>query len=294
MKRKLVQHGLSSLITTLPSKWVDDNNLKRGDEIDVIEKGDSLIISASPNKIKKSLSLDMNNKKFLKRYINSAYISGFDEIEIQISNSFSIKGIKEAVSELIGYEIVDQSSKKILVQILSNENDNIDNVVRRIFHLLSTISKQLFSDDIAEIEELDSLVNKLRFFCSRQINKMGYGDRNKDTYVFLQLSRIEEACDEYKILAKMFLDNRKLQVSTSNISKKISNYIVKVSNEYFKPNTSNLPSIKKLRNEIIQDIYVESNKGKKSEVYLHFYTIMHIVRHIESTIDYEDTSSQRE
>ena len=35
MRRKLIQHGLSSLTISLPRKWVKENNLKKGDEIEV-------------------------------------------------------------------------------------------------------------------------------------------------------------------------------------------------------------------------------------------------------------------
>ena len=35
MKRKLIQHGMSSLTVSLPRKWVIENSLKKGEEVDV-------------------------------------------------------------------------------------------------------------------------------------------------------------------------------------------------------------------------------------------------------------------
>ena len=35
MKRKVVKQGKSTLMISLPSKWVKDNNINRGDEIDL-------------------------------------------------------------------------------------------------------------------------------------------------------------------------------------------------------------------------------------------------------------------
>ncbi|MBI2136461.1 AbrB/MazE/SpoVT family DNA-binding domain-containing protein, partial [Candidatus Woesearchaeota archaeon] len=44
MKRKLVQHGNTSLTVSLPKKWTDKFNLKKGDEIEIVEKDDKLFL----------------------------------------------------------------------------------------------------------------------------------------------------------------------------------------------------------------------------------------------------------
>src|SRR3989338_4453795 len=45
MKRKIVQHGSSSLTITLPMNFVDKFGLKKGDEVDVEESGTTLIVA---------------------------------------------------------------------------------------------------------------------------------------------------------------------------------------------------------------------------------------------------------
>ena len=45
MKRKIVQHGCSSLTITLPFPWVRKFNLKKGDELEVEEQGHTLLVS---------------------------------------------------------------------------------------------------------------------------------------------------------------------------------------------------------------------------------------------------------
>ena len=42
--RKLIQHGNSSLTISLPSKWIKNKGLKKGDQIQIIEKGETLIL----------------------------------------------------------------------------------------------------------------------------------------------------------------------------------------------------------------------------------------------------------
>ena len=42
MIRKVIQLASRTLVVSLPSKWVKTVNVQKGDEIEVIEKGDQL------------------------------------------------------------------------------------------------------------------------------------------------------------------------------------------------------------------------------------------------------------
>ena len=43
MKRKVVQHGPSSLIVSLPNEWIKKNKIKKGDNLDVNIIGKSIL-----------------------------------------------------------------------------------------------------------------------------------------------------------------------------------------------------------------------------------------------------------
>ena len=45
MRRKVIKQGPSTLMVSLPSKWVKNKNIKRGDEINLFEQGEDIIIS---------------------------------------------------------------------------------------------------------------------------------------------------------------------------------------------------------------------------------------------------------
>ena len=49
MKRKIIKQGHNTLTVTLPSKWVKKLNLTADDEVDIIEKENSLLINAKEN-----------------------------------------------------------------------------------------------------------------------------------------------------------------------------------------------------------------------------------------------------
>jgi len=56
MRRKLVKQGAATMMVSLPSKWVKDQKLKKGDEVEVSEAEGRLQITTE----KKT-----NNVKFL-------------------------------------------------------------------------------------------------------------------------------------------------------------------------------------------------------------------------------------
>jgi len=55
MKRKVTLHGPATLSVSLPLKWARMFNVKKGDELEVVEQKDSLLIS--PSTIKEEIVL---------------------------------------------------------------------------------------------------------------------------------------------------------------------------------------------------------------------------------------------
>src|SRR3989344_3053601 len=108
MKRKVSQIGPSTLMVSLPSKWVKKFNVKKGNEIDLEEDSNRLIISTGTASNQKRIELDIGKFPSLTRmYIMEAYRSGFDEVSITFQNIKDLKLIKETASDiLLGFEIV--------------------------------------------------------------------------------------------------------------------------------------------------------------------------------------------
>ena len=89
MKRRIIKQGHNTLTITLPSKWVKKLNLKPGNEININEKENSLIINAQENIKEKSTTIDINDftVPLLWRYFQSAYRSGCDEIKVLFNSN---------------------------------------------------------------------------------------------------------------------------------------------------------------------------------------------------------------
>ena len=85
MRRKVIKQGHNTLTITLPSKWVNNQGITPGDELDVSEQEKSLLISAnSGGTIPVSTTIDISNltPPIIWRYISSAYRAGYDEIAV--------------------------------------------------------------------------------------------------------------------------------------------------------------------------------------------------------------------
>ena len=63
MKRKVVKHGPSTLIISIPSGWAKKYSVKQGDELDVDEQGSRLIIDNKGEKQLPEINMDISGLK---------------------------------------------------------------------------------------------------------------------------------------------------------------------------------------------------------------------------------------
>ncbi|MEM2956434.1 MAG: phosphate uptake regulator PhoU [Candidatus Pacearchaeota archaeon] len=184
--RKLIKFGNSSYIVSLPKKWIEKNNLKKGDIIYLEDNNDSLTLNLKDKRKpdSKKIVISMNNKDSdeLKREFTSAYINNYSEIIIEGKNERKRDElINKIVQEKIGVEIVEQNAEQIVIKdILDLEaisfekiTRRLDNVVRSMFDELITALKSgnLKEWNIKEIQRADYEVNKLYFLVWKLVRK---------------------------------------------------------------------------------------------------------------------------
>lgn len=82
MKRKLIRGGKYTVVTSLPRNWIEDNNLKKGDDIEIKRIKSYLIIKP----LKKSLKIKTLNFKKMQPwqpyYVSSYFQENFDVVKI--------------------------------------------------------------------------------------------------------------------------------------------------------------------------------------------------------------------
>jgi len=104
MKRKVSKIGQSTLMVSLPHKWVKKYNIEKGDEVEVEIDG-GIITIRQPGKSKQSkewrMTLNTTYPKIIRIQLNTIYRSGYDRIIINYQNTETIKIIRKLVSDYL-------------------------------------------------------------------------------------------------------------------------------------------------------------------------------------------------
>ena len=232
MRRKLIQLAGKTLVVSLPKKWVENFNLKKGMEVEVEEDKDKLIISTEKQEIKAKKEIDITGfpRRLIEISIRSAYEAGYEEIRLYFENETTMdlkrnKSVKvmdiirEETSKLIGVEIIEQGKQHCVIkEITSSSGKDFDKILRRIFFLVfdmtndiyETIQTGLPNSDPTNIEFKHTTIRKFILYCLRLLNKIGYKEFRKTTLLYNYLGVIEEITDdyEYAILEYLRYSNR--------------------------------------------------------------------------------------
>jgi phosphate uptake regulator len=201
MKRRVVQHGSSTMIISLPSKWVKQYGILKGEELELQQKGNRLEISIEKPVALSSLSLDISHvsPNLLKACIASAYKKGYDEIMLSYTNEYlptpsgTIKTnavIRKESAHLIGMEITREDKGQSVIRDVSTPSPKeFENLVRRIWLLLVSQSKAMElasqgdSQAARDLKEENDVVHKLTTYCQRLLNKTSCVEHeNNNTY----------------------------------------------------------------------------------------------------------------
>ncbi len=227
MKRSIVQQGPTTLMVSLPIQWVRQYNLVKGDEIEVTPQGRKLIISTE-KQVKESeieISIDVADKLYIWRRLQSAYISGYDKIKINFNEHKTLDILQElVVSSLIGFEITAQEKDYCILSAVSTELDRqFQNILRRIFLgilQMSEITKKCFEneDDLAAILNLELTNNRHTMFLKRILIKEGCENQKKASFYYALIVNLENIANEYKYLTWYVKKNKKIKISEKMIA----------------------------------------------------------------------------
>lgn len=211
MKRNLIKHGLSSLTVSLPSKYVKKHGLKKGMEVDVYEKGKSLIVNVISVKNRESISIDISgNEHDAMRILGACYKSGYDGVSVRFNKYSELIAVKKAIqSQFSGYEIIEQKKQSLkILKIGQDDPREFDRALRRFYHILSTMSTELLeasrkkdAEWIRSIGLMKYEADRLADYLRRSLNT-GYQSsmRTGPLYTVIEQSekiidRIKEICD---------------------------------------------------------------------------------------------------
>ena len=215
MRRKINLVGQNTLTVSLPSKWVEKNNIKKGDEVELIEESNRLILGGSNSLPSKNLDFKINKKdELLNRVIFGPYMRGFSSLTYRFDDPSIASKLMASVKKMIGFEIVEQKEKMIrLEQVSSGMDQNFIKLVYRLFFILKANNESVKTflktptTDFSAISELEFECDKISLYCRRLINMNSLNKGVADNTMFYNIICLAEMSgDELEDIVDYFED----------------------------------------------------------------------------------------
>ena len=152
--RKLQKVGYSTLAVSLPSQWVKQAGLRKGDTVFCsIEKDGSLRlipIGLAEEKPKRHVAVNMDlcgERKLLERLIVGCYIMGCDAVTIFSHGKIRgewLSAIRKAAFRLAGLSIIDEKPNTVTLQCAIDPSSiPLLTMIRRLFALTLTMYSEV-------------------------------------------------------------------------------------------------------------------------------------------------------
>jgi len=184
MRRKIVLQGGVALTVSLPSKWTKKNNIQKGDEIELIENGNTLMLCSNNSKENENEILSENISYGSGTFgveIAKLYEKGYNYVHVEFSKPSNLREIEECISDMIGFTIVKQDKKGCLIKCISKtEKKEFKNMFRRNFMVTLMIAdetghwnKKTQKESAAQLRSLHKMLKKTSLYCRRYLLQSG-------------------------------------------------------------------------------------------------------------------------
>ncbi|MCG2882349.1 MAG: AbrB/MazE/SpoVT family DNA-binding domain-containing protein [Acidilobus sp.] len=126
--RKLQRLGLSSLVVTLPRRWVEAHGLKPGDLVYVIDEGDRLrIVPAQPSEARRSYRFDaykLAMPQLASAALTCLYVNNINDVVMDLKGmgEEGLKYLKQTSMRLLGLEVTQLDSERASVRIVLDDS----------------------------------------------------------------------------------------------------------------------------------------------------------------------------
>ena len=217
MKRKVIQIAGSTHVVSMPASWIKRFNIKKGDEVEVEEQNERVLISTEKNYGIEKVEIDISNlDPMVLRCFVALYKRGADEIRITFDDINLMKDIQRAIGkEAVGFEIIEQGRNFCVVRHVSGELEDFEPILRRTFLLLQSMADESLQaiqkndyEVLHNIAFLEESNNRFTTSCRRYLNRHGLKDLRKVGPMYYIIEDLENLADEYKYLC-LYLYNKR-------------------------------------------------------------------------------------
>ena len=277
MRRKLIQHGNSSLTLSLPIKWIKENNLSKGNEVEVDESLGKLIVSTKKHHLHKKIELDVTDSgKMIRKIIGACYKTGYDEVDIKYSSFEELKSIKEVVREqFTGFEIINQTKDIVKIKNITQTNfEEFKNVLRRFFLVLLQVSEETFqalekkdNEWLKNITLLKIETDKFSDYLRRAINLGQINEYKRIAPLYIIIEQLEKVVDRYIEICSI-ISKEKITISkeTIKVLNETSGFINSFYTMFYKFDIEKIIEFGKYKENIEVDLNLILIKASKHEI----------------------------
>ena len=285
MKRKVIELGKNCLVTSLPAKWVKQQNIKKGDDIDIIEAEGNLHISSGSMPVIRQGTLNVTDFGLLsRRAIDAMYKSGYDEIKISYSDQKDMQAVEQAIDlEAMSFEIVEQGKGYCIVRSISEPNEKeFDTILRRTLLLLKSMGegilnalKQKDAETLRQMKNLEKTNNKFTHFLRRYLNKYGYREQNRTIFLYTIVESLEKIADEFKFLCDYISDDKRKDMKISPeifaMFAKVNSSISLFYESFYQFDTEKARLFAEIRKEVVNEAHKQFDaKPSRSLILVHY------------------------
>jgi phosphate uptake regulator len=236
MKRKLVEQGGTTMMVSLPSKWVKRFDLGKGDEVDVAVDGKQVHISSETVNRTRVVEVDLRgaSTRVIKWVVSGLHKFGYDEIEILYDTNETLDTVDWLIKNLmIGFTVIEQTQKRIILRNVTQDTDvEFDATLRRAFRVtcsLADSSLEMITDtrmqDAVQLVKLEHTNNQLTNYCERILNKRGYVESKKTAFMYTIIWNLEKVADDYKYICEYISsDGAPIDSSVRDIYSRVNEY----------------------------------------------------------------------
>ncbi len=299
MRRKVIQIAESTQLISLPRKWAIQHNIKKGDELEVIEEGGHITVSpAGSTELFKKTEIDLTTVgPIIPRILHALYKVGYDEVLLKYVNQEVVGEIQKMLhDEMIGYEIVEQKPTYCVIRTIAGGYDSeYDTILRRTFLLLKTMLEGLVTvietgdtTSVASLRFMESGNNKYTGFCRRIINRNGLKAKLPTVHYTL-VEELEKIADQGKYVCDYLLDSKEhalVDKEVKNLYKRVLDLFIGTYENYYTFNMKKLVELFAERKQIISTA-LKQLRSKSSKQPQHLHYIVNVTQLIANILSFE-------
>lgn len=289
IKRRVIQIANSTQLISLPRKWTQKFNVKKGDELEIEEQGNKLFVATeikTPKLSEIEVKIDGLDKDTLIFLLRGLYIRGYDQIKFtftkphiyyhRLNKEVTISSvIHKEIGICQGLDIIQERGDFIIMKNISvSSTKEFNTLIRRIFLLLIDMSNDLYiatknrdNTLLETFQDKHDTITRLINYNLKTLNVIGHSEHKNTIAYFNILSSLDIVTDILKNAARDIIKSKiKVGNKALNILNKITESIKLHYDFFFNFSFDRAEKFIDNRNDILDIINSSMNELSKNDI----------------------------